>query len=195
MEEKLKFLSFLSHNNKQNKQIMFKTPANHTVYVLTSRFNNATLTENAKWRERNEHPGCVYCSPTAMPKGVPTEAIILMIEMNNELNKIAGFGMLINKRKTDRDLIYADRNYNRYIFKGDIRANREWLLSQNTDLIEKLEILIFTGKDHIKRGVGFTSIPKKKLTFFEKDDYGAQFQEIIHKMIAENKNENPIKSN
>jgi predicted HAD superfamily hydrolase len=110
-----------------------------------------------------------------------------MIEMNNELNQIAGFGMLINKRKTDRNLIYEDRNYNRYVFKGDIRADREWLLTQNTSLIEKLEILIFKGKDHIKRGVGFTSIPKKKLPFFETDGYGEQFQAIIHKMIAENK--------
>ena len=168
---------------------MFKTPANHTVQVLTTRFNNATFAENMKWRERSEHPGCVYCSPTAMPKGVPGDAIILMIEMNNEQNQIAGFGMLINKRKTDREsnLIYADRNYNRYVYRGDIRADREWLLEQNTSLIEKLEILIFKGKDHIKRGVGFTSIPKKKLPFFETDGYGAQFQDIIHKMIAEKK--------
>jgi len=168
---------------------MFKTPANHPVYVLTTRFNNATFTENAKWRERSQHPGCVYCSPVSMPKGVPAEAIVLMIEMNNEVNQIAGFGMLIHKRKTDRDrnLIYADRNYNRYVYKGDIRADREWLLAQNTSLIEKLENLIFKGKDHIKRGVGFTSIPKKKLPFFETESHGAQFQEIIHAMVAKNK--------
>lgn len=176
---------------------MFKTPANHPVYVLTTRFNNATFVENAKWRERSGHPGCVYCSPTAMPKALPAEAIILMIEMNNEQNQIAGFGMLVNKRKTDRNLIYEDRNYNRYVYKGDIRADREWLLTQNTSLIEKLEILIFKGKDHIKRGVGFTSIPKKKLQFFETDGYGEQFQEIISKMIAETKEkqQNPAKSN
>jgi hypothetical protein len=175
---------------------MFKTPANHPVYVLTTRFNNTTFEENMKWRERSEHSGCVYCSPTAMPKAVPPEAIILMIEMNNEQNHIAGFGMLVNKRKTDRDrnLIYADRNYNRYVYKGDIRMDREWLLAENTSLIEKLEILIFKGKDHIKRGVGFTSIPKKKLPFFETDEHGEQFQEIIQKMILFRKN-NPSKSN
>jgi hypothetical protein len=134
-----------------------------------------------------------------MPKGVPADAIILMIEMNNEQNQIAGFGMLINKRNTDRDrnLIYEDRNYNRYVYKGELRADREWLLSTNQSLIEKLEILIFKGKDHIKRGVGFTSIPKKKLPFFETETHGEQFQEIIGKMIAENKEkqQNSTKSN
>ena len=173
---------------------MFKTPANHPVYVLTTRFNNATFAENAKWREKSQHPGCVYCSPIAMPKAVPPEAIILMIEMNNEPNQIAGFGMLINKRKIG-NLIYEDRNYNRYVYKGDIRADREWLLTQNATLIKKLETLIFTGKDHIKRGVGFTSIPKKKLPFFETEAHGEQFQEIIHKMIAENKNKKTLESN
>ena len=175
---------------------MFKTPANHPVYVLTTRFNNATFAENAKWRERSEHPGCVYCSPIAMPKAVPPDAIILMIEMNNEPNHITGFGMLINKRKIG-NLIYEDRNYNRYVYKGDIRADREWLLSQNESLIKKLENLIFTGKDHIKRGVGFTSIPKKKLPFFETEAHGEQFQEIIHKMVSENKEkqQNSAKSN
>lgn len=186
--EKLKFLSGCLFNLTPN-HIMFKTPANHPVYVLTTRFNNATFTENAKWRERSEHPGCIYCSPVAMPKGVPADAIVLMIEMNNEQNKIAGFGMLVNKRKTDRErnLIYEDRNYNRYVYKGAIRADREWLLSANQSLIEKLEFLIFKGKDHIKRGVGFTSIPKKKMPFFETETNGYQFQEIIGKMIAENK--------
>lgn len=168
---------------------MFKTPANHPVYVLTTRFNNATFEENMKWREMSKHPGCVYCSPIAMPKAVPPEAIVLMIEMNNEQNRITGIGMFINKRKLDREhnLIYTDRNYNRYVFRGDIRVDREWLLTQNTSLIENLEILIFKGKDHIKRGVGFTSIPKKKMTFFEIDDRGKQFQEIIQKMIVEKK--------
>ncbi len=119
-----------------------------------------------------------------------------MIEMNNEQNQIAGFGMLINKRKMERDrnIIYEDRNYNRYVYKGDIRADREWLLSTNQSLIEKLEILIFKGKDHIKRGVGFTSIPKKKLPFFETESHGQQLQDIIHKMIIVNK-EKQAKSN
>jgi hypothetical protein len=188
VEEKLKFLSGHGPNPNYKLQIiMFKTPANHPVYVLTTRFNDATFEENTKWRERSEHPGCVYCSPKSMPKAVPADAIILMIEMNNQQNQIAGFGMLINKRKTDRErnLIYADRNYNRYVYRGDIRADRTWLLEHNSDLIEKLEILIFKGKDHIKRGVGFTSIPKKKMPFFEKDGYGEQFQQLIHRIIGE----------
>ncbi len=168
---------------------MFKTPANHPIYVLTTRFNDATLSENEKWREASQHSGCVYCSPIPMPKAVPPEAVVLMIEMNNEQNKIAGFGMLLNKRKTDRErnLIYADRNYNRYVYKGKIRVDREWLLENNQDLIEKLEILIFKGKDHIKRGVGFTSIPKKKMPFFNSEcgGYGEQFQLLISRIIGE----------
>jgi hypothetical protein len=178
-------------------EIMFKTPANHPVYVLTTRFNNATFTENMKWREQRKHPGCIYCSPSTMPKAVPTDAIILMIEMNNEQNQIAGFGMLVNKRKIDGEYnrIYADRNYNRYVYHGTIRVGRDWLVLQNAPLIEKLEFLIFKGKDHIKRGIGFTSIPKKKLSFFEIENNGLQFQEIISKIVAENKKTRKLKTN
>ena len=160
---------------------MFKTPRGKPVRILTTRFNNATFQQNMAWRERMEYSGCVYCSPTPMPKLIGQDAIILMIEMNNDENKILGFGMFMNKRKIDKNTIYEDRNYNRYVFKGEIRVDREWLMERNTELIEKLEVLIFKGKDHIKRGVGFTSIPKKKFTFFE--TYGEQFQTIINDII------------
>jgi hypothetical protein len=166
---------------------MFKTPKGANLYLLTTRFNVDTYSESKRWRETNNFSGSIYCSSVKIPKHVPQNAGIIIVEMNNTTNRIEGMGILINKVRNDKYIVHTDRNYNRYTYTGDIRADREWLLEQNTSLIEKLEILIFKGKDHIKRGVGFTSIPKKKLPFFETDGYGAQFQDIIHKMIAENK--------
>jgi len=176
---------------------MFKTPKGSQLYLLTTRFNNDTYSENKRWRETNDFSGCLYCSSVKTPKHIPPTAYIIIIEMNNTNNNIEGIGILINKIRKKKQIVHSDRNYNRYVYKGDIRADRVWLLSQNASLIEKLEILIFKGKDHIKRGVGFTSIPKKKLPFFETEAHGEQFQEIIHKMVAENKEkqQNSEKSN
>jgi len=173
---------------------MFKTPKGIQLYLLTTRFNSETYSENNRWRESNNFSGCIYCSSVKMPKHVPQNSGIIIIEMNNTNNQIEGIGILINKIKTEKHIVHSDRNYNRYVYKGELRADREWLLSTNQSLIEKLEFLIFKGKDHIKRGMGFTSIPKKKLPFFETENNGHQFQEIIGKMIAENK-EKQQKSN
>jgi len=166
---------------------MFKTPKGTNLYLLTTRFNNDTYAENLRWRENQMFSGCVYCSSVKTPKHIPQNAGIIVIEMNNTTNNIEGIGILINKIKPDKHVVHADRNYNRYVYKGKIRADRQWLLENNQDLIEKLEILIFKGKDHIKRGVGFTSIPKKKMPFFESEcgGYGEQFQQLISRIIGE----------
>lgn len=159
----------------------FKTKNGRPIHILTTRFNNETFEQNAMWRERMQHNGCIYCSPSQMPKAIPTEAVILMIEMNNQINQITGIGIFINKKKHDKQIIYSDRNYNRYIFKGNIRVNRDWLMERNSTIIEKIETMIFKGKDHIKRGIGFTSIPKKKMVLFE--EYKQQFQSLIYNII------------
>ena len=87
-------------------------------YLLTSRFNNNTYRENEKYRERNREKkiGCIYCSPDPISQAIPLESIMYILEMNNDLNKIIGVGMVRNKPVLNRHRVYDNGNYNRYVY-------------------------------------------------------------------------------
>ena len=52
--------------------------------------------------------------------------------------------------------IYEDRNYNRYTYKGNKRIDRENIIDKEN--LEKLELRLFKGKNHLKRGQGIQNI-------------------------------------
>ena len=96
-------------------------------YLLTSRFNNNTYRENEKYRERNREKkiGCIYCSPDPISQTIPLESIMYVLEMNNDLNKILGVGMVRNKPVSNRHSVYDNGNYNRYVYIGNNRISRD----------------------------------------------------------------------
>ena len=63
-----------------------------THYLLTSRFSNITWNENINYREKNEEFKCVYCSPYNVSQSIKPNAIMFVLEMNNDTNKILGIG-------------------------------------------------------------------------------------------------------
>ena len=132
--------------------------------LMVSRFNKHTWNENMRWREKNEYRGSIYNSPVYIKDGIPLLITIYVIEMNNDINKIIGFGKIINKVYTDRKYnIYEDRNYNRYTYRGNIRIDIENIKKDENDEITKkikdLEKRLFKGKSHLKRGQGITQMP------------------------------------
>jgi len=144
--------------------------------LMVTRFNKHTWNENMRWREKNEYMGSIYNSPVYIKDGIPLLITIYVIEMNNDINKIIGFGKIINKVYTDRKYnIYEDRNYNRYTYRGNIRIDIENIKKdENDEITEKMKDLekrLFKGKWHLKRGQGITQIPNnvenKYLKFIE----------------------------
>ena len=130
-------------------------------YIATTRFTNYTYNENLKWRERFKWKGCVYGLNKKMPLTVPHLAMVYVIEMNNDQNKIMGIGLIRNyiNPKYKMCIYKSDTNYNRYIYNSAYRKDRSEL---NEKFLEALEIILFTGYGHYKRGQGITVIPWKR---------------------------------
>ena len=129
---------------------------------MVTRFNNSTWNENKRWREINNYDGCIYNSPVYIKEIIPLRIVLYVIEMNNDTNKILGFGKIINKVYTDRKYrVYEERNYNRFTYRGTKRIDIDNI--ENNEIkakIQKLEERLFKGKGHLKRGQGITQLPK-----------------------------------
>tara|TARA_B110000879_G_scaffold212907_1_gene311802 strand:+ start:2273 stop:2818 length:546 start_codon:yes stop_codon:yes gene_type:complete len=128
-------------------------------YLMTSRFNEKTWLENQEYREKNSKMGCIYCSPNPVSMNIPHEGIMFILEMNNDTNEILGVGMVANKPKINKNIVYENGNYNRYNFSGNHRICRAEMTAKEEDIMCVFEILCFTGNRHMKRGQGLTMFP------------------------------------
>jgi hypothetical protein len=141
--------------------------------IACTRFNNETYNEVSRWRENNKYQGCIYNTPRVIKSSIPLMINIIVIEMNNSINKIIGIGLIKNTVICDKYYkIYSDGNYNRYSYKGKYRIDIDLLREKYENdkdkysnlmniliWIEKLEILLFKGKTHFKRGHGIQELP------------------------------------
>jgi hypothetical protein len=129
--------------------------------LVTTRFNSETLEQNAEFRSRNPAIKCIYGCPNPMAAKIPLNATVFVIEMNNTLNQVAGIGLIKNYTRLDRYVrLYNTGNYNRYVYKGQYRLNREDI---DASVLEVLDHILFRGKSHMKRGSGFKEMPVKLL--------------------------------
>jgi len=128
--------------------------------VLSStRFNNDTWEQNQNWRIRKKWKGCIYGTPMEVKQHIYYEANMFVLEMNNSRNEIMGIGLFKNKIYRKRIKIYDWGNYNRYIYKGKYRLDKKELTEEEAKIIRVLEILLFKGSRHFKRGQGITVLP------------------------------------
>jgi hypothetical protein len=125
--------------------------------LMVTRFNRDTWHENQRWRETNNHDGCIYNVPVHIKDGVPYLIKIFVVEMNNDANQIVGIGRIVNKVHMDKNYnVYSDNNYNRYTYQGKLRITRDQIPSE---ILETLEKRLFKGKHHLKRSQGITQVP------------------------------------
>jgi hypothetical protein len=132
--------------------------------IVSTRFNNSTWDENLKYRYENNITGCSYGAPYMMSPKISLGSLVFVIEMNNSTNKIEGIGLVRNKASLDKDyMIHTERNYNRYCYHGKYRINRDEIERANAQLISIFDYILFKEKTHLKRGIGFTTVPDKLL--------------------------------
>ena len=130
--------------------------------IVTTRFDNYTLSENINFREKNNLTGCIYGAPQPMSPKIIQDAYVFVIEMNNSTNQIEGIGLIKNTIRLDKYFrVYETGNFNRYVFRGKYRINRDELIKIDERLISILDYILFKEKTHLKRGSGFTRIPEK----------------------------------
>ena len=133
------------------------TPGAPPPVIACTRFNNKTWQEYQTWLsayqqsyEQTYHRPlkCIYGAPREIShKKLPPQANILVIEMNNDENKIMGIGEIQNQTASETykpvaggappppfRKIFSDRNYTRYIYIGNTRyASREELERNHTE--------------------------------------------------------------
>ena len=128
------------------------------VILACTRFNNKTWHEYQDWKSANQQTyeqiykrplKCIYGAPREIShKIIPPEAQILVIEMNNDENRIMGIGQIQNKTASEayrsknqssvattnvKFNLFSDRNYTRYIYIGNSHyATREELERNHT---------------------------------------------------------------
>jgi hypothetical protein len=131
--------------------------------IAVTRFNNKTWEENCKYRDKHDMKGCCYGTPVLLQVDIPVGALLYILEMNNDKNKIMGIGLIRNHNRADkRYCIYSDGNYNRYNYRSDYRIDRSEFKESNNLLLELFELLVFKGYTHLKRGQGIQLVKKKK---------------------------------
>jgi hypothetical protein len=132
-------------------------------YLLTSRFNDKTASENERYRSRNPNIGCIYCTPDQVSQSIGQDSIMLVLEMNNDTNKIMGIGMTKNNSYSERFHVYEEGNYNRYVYIGKYRIPRADFTEQEEAVTKILDEMVFRGTRHMKRGQGLRLFPIETL--------------------------------
>ena len=136
--------------------------------VLISRFTEETFQESKRYRETN-NVKCIYGTTRPISNSLP-ECPYFMIEMNNDINKIIGIG-IIKKELAPKAKVYANPYFNRYIYKGDQYIPIELV---KKEIVDELEKVLFYGRNHLKRG-GITLFPPSKM----KKEYIKEFKSHI----------------
>jgi hypothetical protein len=132
--------------------------------ICVTRFNEATFKENRLWIKKNNGSlGCIYGLPVKISDTLDPDSQLLVLEMNNSKNIIEGIGIIKNNLARENRKyykIYADNNYNRFIYKSNYRIDRKNFTSYESEIITFLEDYLFKSAYHCKRGQGIQKIPK-----------------------------------
>ena len=129
--------------------------------IVTTRFNNETRDANYAYRQKHKF-ACMYCSPLELSPKIAYNTPVFVIEMNNFTNKIEGIGLIKNKPEMSKYYkVHEDGNYNRYVYVGNYYIERNIIEEYNSPLLYALEVILFTGYTHSKRGQGLSTIPQK----------------------------------
>lgn len=129
--------------------------------LASTRFNEQTLSERDKYMEGK--PFICYGTPNKIKSSIALDALLFVVEMNNEKNQIVGIGLIRNNISYERHFIYENQNYHRYVYTGTYRITRDEMEETDGDLVQIFELILFKGYTHIKRHSGITMIPPKLL--------------------------------
>ena len=172
------------------------------VFICTTRFSSETLQQNCAWRRRHQKMHeCVYGSPIPMKRAIRENAWMIVLEMQNDANKIAGIGLVRNSPNLSehgtstsgrngggsgalKPSVYKCGNYNRFIYQGayriDLLSNDIELTREEELVIKMLELALFYGPNHSKRGKGICELPKHVARLY---DFKECLKQLVQRFI------------
>jgi hypothetical protein len=149
----------MSFEQQLHKKLVQDYKTQSKQFIVTSRFNNNTWSENMYYRLKHKNIGCMYCCPDPISSQIPIESVLFVLEMNNDIDKIMGIGFIKNKPSTKHYFVYENDNYNRYSYIGNIRIDRTEMTEEEEEIMQVFDILCFSGNKHMKRGQGLKAFP------------------------------------
>lgn len=157
--------------NNISKIISDRSIYHRDILLGCTRFITSTWTENIQCRLNNKISS-LYGTDIRIREKYPPFISIVVMEMNNETNKIMGVGIIRNKLVFDLKYgqIYKNQNFNRYIYSGSYWSSHYTLNKLCPDLICKLETMLFKGRGHMKRLTGISVLSEKFLRNHELDE-------------------------
>jgi len=140
---------------------MKRIPRRH--YLMTIRYNDETYREMQNYCEKNAERGikCVYGCPKMISSIVIRDTVLMVLEMNNDKNRIEGIGMVRNtvQEQRKRFQIHEDGNLNRFVYMGSKRIDRSEMTKEEEEVFAAFDIICFKGFNHQKRGHGVMMFP------------------------------------
>ena len=128
-------------------------------YIMTTRFNDKSHEEMLTYCDKIKGVKCIYGVPKEIAGCVLKDAIMFVLEMNNERNQIEGIGMVKNTAFPSRYGVYEDGNYNRFSYLGKARIDRSDMTEEEDAVLTAMDVICFKGKRHLKRSHGITIFP------------------------------------
>lgn len=147
--------------------------------LASTRFTSATYEENMSYRKQQSIE-VIYGTPVAIKPLGERVCILIVLEMNNEKNRLEGIGLIKNRMVSDvRHKIYSQPEYNRFIYRGKYFVNREELKEYDNTIVEICDLILFKGKSHLKRHYGITIVSENLFRHWEQFDMIELKKQII----------------
>lgn len=135
--------------------------------LATTRFNDKTWVENQRFLHQSKEDGtltektkCIYPCSVVIGGNVPITTNLMVLEMNNEQNRIMGIGLIKNQIPSyNKYKVYEMDKYNTYTYMGGYHIYREEVSEEEEQTMKILEQLCFRGRRHQKRLLGIRLFP------------------------------------
>jgi hypothetical protein len=146
---------------KKRTPVIMEFMRSHQKWLMTTRFNNVTWSENEAFRKRFPKIGCIYPAQELITDTIPQDSVLFVLEMNNDTNKIIGIGMMKNHviHNSTKYRVYSNQNYNRFSYLGKHRIDRSEMTEKEETIMKVFDILCFKGARHMKRLRGIKAFP------------------------------------
>lgn len=129
--------------------------------LVVTRFDTKTYQNNKNWKKKHNWKGAAYGTPVKVSEAILSDAVLFVLEMHLDENKIKGIGFIRNNLETNKHFkIYNSGHYNRYTYCSKYRIDRTELNFDEKVIIRVLDNCLFKGSRHTKRGQGITAVPE-----------------------------------
>ena len=141
---------------------------NDDYYLAIKTYNNKGYNEVIDWKNKNNHDGSVYGLFKQISDKVEYRSKIYVIDMNIDLKKVMGIGLILNDIYYNKQLIiHSDEKRNMHIYKSKFYKNRDILLKiENGEyIINFLDELLFKKNKCYIMGNGIRIINNEKIKY------------------------------